>query len=116
MSARTEKDLKEVNDLPVNQYAATLLPQYGGCPTPWEIHALQLLRLELEAGHLPERLYLGRDLEAGLLDLFDIQGYNPKKAAEILNLEDLENLGPQDLIDELLERVNDGQQEHLLDC
>ena len=105
-----DKNLQQVNDLPVNQYAKTLLSQYGGHPSPSEIHVLNLLRLNLESG----RLNPTEDQEEALLNLIDLQTFNAKKAADLLNLNDLPNLSPQALIDELMERVNDIVSENLI--
>jgi len=103
------QEFKKLNDLPANQYAATLIKEQGAAPSPHELHALQLLRIKQEEGRLNLNLRAGADLEQVLLNLIDLSSYDPQKAAKLLNLDDLPP--DPDLIAELTERLNDLDQE-----
>ena len=106
--------INQLNQLPINQYIAKILLTYQGCQNDREINALQLLRLMLEEGTLCLDLRPGGDLERTLMDLILMQPYDPQRASDLLELETLKVMPPQELAEELVERLNVVEMEELI--
>jgi hypothetical protein len=109
-----QAQLKKINKLPINLLAKLYLQKVNGPANPNEIHAIQLLRVQMEDGKAD--IEIGpEDLEQSILDLIEMQSYDPKRTAELMNLKEMDDdMTSSELVEELIERVNDLTQERLI--
>ena len=104
------KTIKEINTYPVNLHAKSLLKKRGQPGMIEKIHSLELLEFVAEEEQMPAERILGPEIWEKVVDLFEMQTWNPQKAAVLLNLKEFPmNPKPTEdqMIEELIERVND---------
>ena len=110
-----QKEIDQVNKLPLNQQALTTLKDLIEGWNFREMHSLELIRRSKEVGDLPAVFALHVDVEKVLFDLMQMQYYKPHVLVKHLQMKELAfDPTKQGIVAEVLERTDEMLADNLI--